>query len=55
MISVESGDIKKAMSILKSVKSDSAYFVESRKLLADIHLQHLKSRKGYAKCYYEII
>ena len=52
MIAVESGDIKKAMSILRAVKSDSPYFVESRKLLADIHLQHLKNRKGYAKCYY---
>ena len=55
LISVESGDIKKAMSILRAVKSDSPYFVESRKLLADIHLEHLKNRKGYAKCYYEII
>lgn len=55
MIAVESGDIKKAMSILKGVKADSPYFVESRKMLADVHLQHLKSRKGYAKCYYEII
>lgn len=27
MISVESGDIKKAMSILKGVKPESAYFV----------------------------
>jgi hypothetical protein len=55
VIAVEGGDIKKAMSILKGVKSDSPYFVESRKMLADIHLGHLKSRKGYAKCYYEII
>lgn len=55
MIAVESGDIKKAMSILKGVKPESPYFVESRKLLADIHLKHLKNRKGYAKCYYEII
>lgn len=55
MIAVESGDIKKAMSILKGVKAESPYFVQSRKLLADIHLKHLKSRKGYAKCYYEII
>lgn len=43
------------MSILRQVKTDSTYFVESRKLLADIHLNFLKSRKGYAKCYYEII
>ena len=55
LISVEAGDIKKAMSILRAVKSDSPYFVESRKMLADIHLEHLKNRKGYAKCYYEII
>jgi tetratricopeptide repeat protein 21B len=54
-IAVESGDIKKAMSILKQVKTDSPYFVESRKVLADIHLKYLKSRKGYARCYYEII
>lgn len=54
-IAVESGDIKKAMSILKQVKTDSPYFVESRKVLAEIHLKYLKSRKGYARCYYEII
>ena len=52
LISVEAGDIKKAMSILRAVKPDSPYFVESRKMLADIHLEHLKNRKGYAKCYY---
>lgn len=55
VIAIESGDVKKAMSILKGVRSDSPYFVQSRKMLADIHLNHLKSRKGYAKCYYEII
>ena len=54
-IAVESNDIKKAMSILKAVNVDSTYFVESRKMLADIHLRFLKSRKGYARCYYEII
>jgi hypothetical protein len=43
------------MSILKQVKTDSPYFVETRKVLADIHLKYLKSRKGYARCYYEII
>jgi|JI6StandDraft_1071083.scaffolds.fasta_scaffold07203_6 tetratricopeptide repeat protein 21B len=55
LISIETGDIKKAISILKAVKSTSPYFVESRKMLADIHLTHLKSRKNYARCYYEVI
>lgn len=54
-IAIESNDIKKAMSILKAVQKESTYFVESRKMLADIHLKYLKSRKGYARCYYEII
>lgn len=54
-LAVEANDIKKAMSILKAVKADSTYFVESRKMLADIHLKYLKSRKGYARCYFEII
>lgn len=54
-IAIESNDIKKAMSILKAVQKDSTYFVESRKMLADIHLKYLKSRKGYARCYYEIV
>jgi len=40
------------MSILKGVHKDSTYFVESRKMLADIHLKYLKSRKGYSRCYY---
>jgi hypothetical protein len=47
--------VKKAISILKAVKPDSTYFAESRKMLADIHLKFFKSRKGYARCYYEII
>ena len=55
LISLDTGDVKKAISILKAVKSDSPYFIESRKLLADINLEHLKSRKGYARCFYEMI
>ena len=54
-IAIESNDVKKAMSILKAVQKDSTYFVESRKMLADIHLKYLKNRKGYARCYYEIV
>lgn len=38
MIALDTGDIKKAISILKGVKNDSPYFVESRKLLAEINL-----------------
>lgn len=54
-IAISGGDIKKAISILKSVGIDSKYFCESRKLLADVYLTHLKDRRNYAKCYQELI
>ncbi len=44
-ISIATGDIKKAISILKGVTKDSSYFVESRKILADVYLNHLKERR----------
>ncbi len=55
LIATEAGDIKKALGILKSVRPTDPYFAESRKMLADINLTHLKSRKNYARCYYELI
>lgn len=54
-IAILSGDVKKAISILKGVKVDSPYFVQSRKILADIYLEHLKDRRQYAKCYTDLV
>ena len=50
-ISIEMGDIKKALSILKAVTSDSSYFQESKKLMAEIYLNNLKDRRHFAQCY----
>lgn len=50
-----SGDIKKALSILRAVPSTSPYYKDSRILLADIYLKHLKDRRHYAKCYFDLI
>ena len=54
-IAIQTGDIKKALSILKAVTPDSPYFVESRKIMADVYLNHLMDRRHYAKCYKDLI
>lgn len=54
-IAIESGDIKKAIAILKGVKSDSPYFQQSRIILANVHLNHLRDRRQFAKCYTDLI
>jgi len=54
-IALKCGDIKKAISILKGVKEDSPYYIQSRRLLADVYLNHLKDRRLYSKCYVDII
>ena len=54
-IAIQTGDIKKALSILKAVTPDSPYFVESRKIMADVYLNNLMDRRHYAKCYKDLI
>ncbi|CAD8066862.1 unnamed protein product [Paramecium sonneborni] len=54
-IAIESGDIKKAINILKAVQSGQPNFVNSRMILADVYLKYLKDRRNYTKCYAEII
>jgi tetratricopeptide repeat protein 21B len=54
-IALQSNDVKKAISILKGVKPDSPYYVQSRLLLADVYLTHLKDRRQYARCYTDLV
>lgn len=54
-IAIQTGDIKKALSILKAVTPESPYFVESRKIMAEVYLNHLLDRRHYAKCYKDLI
>ena len=54
-LSVASGDIKKALSILKAVDKTSQYFVDAKKLMAEIYLTNLLDRRHYAQCYMELI
>jgi len=54
-IMVHTGDIKKAINVLKTVDVDNPMFAQSRKQMADIYLKHLKDRRNFAKCYIELI
>ncbi len=38
-LAIQSNDIKKALSILRAVESDSPYYSQSRKLMADVYLK----------------
>ena len=52
---IETGDIKKALDILKTVDASSSNFVEAKKLMATIYLNNLKDRRNFAKCYLDMI
>ena len=54
-IAIESGDVKKAINILKVVQPDQATFKQSRVILADIYLNNLKDNRNYTKCYMDLI
>ena len=54
-LAIESNDIKKALSILRAVSSDSPYYAQSRKLMADVYLKQLKDRRNYQKCYADLV
>jgi len=54
-IMVSTGDIKKAIHVLRTVERSSVMFAQSRKLMAGIYLTHLKDRRSFARCYLELI
>lgn len=49
-----SEDLKKAISILKNVDPNSNGYMESKKKLASIYLDHMKQRRQYAKCFSDL-
>lgn len=53
-IALFSNDLKKAIDILKNVEPNAKGYMEARKKLADIYLNHMKQRRQYAKCYQDL-
>ncbi len=54
-MALKSGDVKKALNMLKKIQPDSRNFLQAKKKQADIYLQELKDRNNYTRCYLEIL
>ncbi|KAJ3271657.1 Tetratricopeptide repeat protein 21B [Terramyces sp. JEL0728] len=48
-------DVQGALDLLTTIKSDQPTYLEARSLMADIYLTKKKDRKGYAKCFREVV
>ena len=51
-IAILTGDLKKALSILKAVNSESAYFAEARKIMAEVIYFNFFHLKIYGRIVY---
>lgn len=54
-IAAISGDLKKAISILRTVEPEAKGYMEARKKLADIYLNKMMNRRQYAKCFFDLV
>ncbi|KAJ3256152.1 Tetratricopeptide repeat protein 21B [Boothiomyces macroporosus] len=48
-------DVQGALDLLATIKPDQPTYLEARSLMADIYLNKKKDRKGYAKCFREVV
>lgn len=54
-IAAISGDLKKALTILRGVQPEAKGYMEARKKLADIYLNKMLNRRQYAKCFQDLV
>jgi len=54
-LSVLFGEIKQAINILKNIDKSSSIWVESQKRLAHMYLTHIKDRRLYKLCFFNIL
>jgi tetratricopeptide repeat protein 21B len=53
-VSLERGDVEKAIETLSRVPKDDPYYVRARTTLARVYLQHRGDRRSYARVYEEL-
>uniref|UniRef100_A0A3Q3QWQ7 Tetratricopeptide repeat domain 21B n=1 Tax=Monopterus albus TaxID=43700 RepID=A0A3Q3QWQ7_MONAL len=49
------GDTELALSMLRNITPEQPYYVQAKKKMADIYLNHRKEKHLYASCYREIV
>jgi tetratricopeptide repeat protein 21B len=54
-LAIKSGDIKKAINMLKKIGPDSTHFQQAKIKMGEIYLTHLMDRRHYTKCYMDLI
>ncbi|CAF4859670.1 unnamed protein product [Rotaria sp. Silwood1] len=54
-LALKRGDINQAIETLIQIKSDQAYYLQSREKLAEIYLKHRRDKKLYIKTYKELV
>lgn len=54
-LDVNSGDIQGAFKKLRTIGSDSPYFMKARVAAANLYLEHKKDKISYVKCYIELM
>ena len=54
-IAAITGDLKKAIQLLRSVEPEAKGYMEARKKLADIYLNKMMNRRQYAKCFFDLV
>ena len=54
-VNLQRGDIESALDVLRRVNSANPYFVKAKTAMANIYLQYRSDRKGYMKCYEEMM
>lgn len=50
-LTLSSGDVEQALSMLRHVGSDQTFYVQAREKMADIYLNHRRDKRLYASCY----
>ncbi|KAJ3172779.1 Tetratricopeptide repeat protein 21B [Irineochytrium annulatum] len=53
-LAVSAGDVETALNILSGIMSDQKLYVQARRRMADIYLNHKNDKKLYAKCFAEM-
>ena len=53
-LALQRQDYQMALSILKTVPSDSVYFTRAKMKMADIYLKYKKNKRAYALCYQQL-
>ncbi|EDO49516.1 predicted protein, partial [Nematostella vectensis] len=54
-LALDRGDTEQALSILRAITPEQAYYIKAKEKMAEIYLQHRKDKRLYASVYRELV